>query len=424
MPTPSAMIVSSGTISVPATTRGITSLRIGSVPERPERRNLLGDHHRAQFGGNPRAHPPGHHQRGQHGAEFLDHRGAHQPADDRARPELVERQAGLQREHHAGEQPRQHARRSAIRCRSRRAARRCRAGRWAGVTQATDHLAEQPHVFLDLQDRAPSPRRHERMHGCASPPAGTRSGFRSRRRRSRRPAARSNSRFAAASRISRSRPAMPPRVRPASGYCSRSSADGGHGDVVALVDAREHVVDVLDDRGRRDAVLEVVGLLHASAAVGLVHGAGAWSRSWCPHTGSPGRARCARPGRRLDERARRPQEALLVGVEHRHERDLGQVEALAQQVDAHEHVERAPSAGPAGSARARACRCPSGDSARARPAPGRYCARSSAMRLVSVVTSTRSPRPTTARISASRSSTCPWTGRTSIDGIDAARSAG
>ena len=35
------------------------------------------------------------------------------------------------------------------------------------------------------------------------------------------------------------------------------------------------------------------------------------------------------------------QEALLVGVEDRHQRDLGQVEALAQQVDADQHVELA-----------------------------------------------------------------------------------
>jgi hypothetical protein len=43
----------------------------------------------------------------------------------------------------------------------------------------------------------------------------------------------------------------------------------------------------------------------------------------------------------LDERARAAQEALLVGVEDRHQGDLGQVEALAQQVDADQHVELA-----------------------------------------------------------------------------------
>jgi hypothetical protein len=44
---------------------------------------------------------------------------------------------------------------------------------------------------------------------------------------------------------------------------------------------------------------------------------------------------------RLDERGLRAQEALLVGVEDGDQRHLGQVEALAQQVDADEHVELA-----------------------------------------------------------------------------------
>ena len=44
---------------------------------------------------------------------------------------------------------------------------------------------------------------------------------------------------------------------------------------------------------------------------------------------------------RLDERAEVAQEAFLVGVEDRDERHLGQVEALAQQVDADEAVEHA-----------------------------------------------------------------------------------
>jgi hypothetical protein len=41
---------------------------------------------------------------------------------------------------------------------------------------------------------------------------------------------------------------------------------------------------------------------------------------------------------RLDERRASAQEALLVGVQHRDERDLRQVEPLAQQVHADEHV--------------------------------------------------------------------------------------
>ena len=43
----------------------------------------------------------------------------------------------------------------------------------------------------------------------------------------------------------------------------------------------------------------------------------------------------------LDEAGGAAQIALLVGVENGHQRDLGQVEALAQQVDADQHVELA-----------------------------------------------------------------------------------
>ena len=47
------------------------------------------------------------------------------------------------------------------------------------------------------------------------------------------------------------------------------------------------------------------------------------------------------PADGLDQRGARPEEALLVGVQDRHQRHLGQVETLAQQVDADEHVELA-----------------------------------------------------------------------------------
>ena len=43
----------------------------------------------------------------------------------------------------------------------------------------------------------------------------------------------------------------------------------------------------------------------------------------------------------LDERAVVAQKALLVGIQDGHERHLGQVESLAQKVDAYEHVELA-----------------------------------------------------------------------------------
>ena len=44
---------------------------------------------------------------------------------------------------------------------------------------------------------------------------------------------------------------------------------------------------------------------------------------------------------RLDQRSGRAQVAFLVGVEDRDQRYLGQVEALAQQVDTDQHVELA-----------------------------------------------------------------------------------
>ena len=46
-----------------------------------------------------------------------------------------------------------------------------------------------------------------------------------------------------------------------------------------------------------------------------------------------------RPSHGLDQRARRAQKALFVGVEYRHQRDFRQVQAFAQQVDADQHVE-------------------------------------------------------------------------------------
>ena len=47
------------------------------------------------------------------------------------------------------------------------------------------------------------------------------------------------------------------------------------------------------------------------------------------------------PADGLDERGRGAEESFLVGVEHRHQLDLGQVEPLAEQVDPDQHVELA-----------------------------------------------------------------------------------
>src|SRR5256885_15817645 len=54
----------------------------------------------------------------------------------------------------------------------------------------------------------------------------------------------------------------------------------------------------------------------------------------------PAEVACGAP-HGLDERAIGAQEPLLIGVENRDERYLGEVEALAQQVDPDQHVELA-----------------------------------------------------------------------------------
>ena len=101
------------------------------------------------------------------------------------------------------------------------------------------------------------------------------------------------------------------------------------------------VVDALDDRRRLDAVLDVVRRLDGPPPVGLVdrdlHRLG-------DPVGVHDHLAADVPGRapdHLDQRPGRAQEPLLVGVEDRDEGHLGQVDALAQQVDADQHVEHA-----------------------------------------------------------------------------------
>ena len=88
----------------------------------------------------------------------------------------------------------------------------------------------------------------------------------------------------------------------------------------------------------RDAVLLVVGDLDRAPAVGLVdrlgHRVGVLVGVH-QHLAADVARRAAD---RLDQRRLAAQEALLVGVEDRDQRDLRQVEPLAQQVDADEHV--------------------------------------------------------------------------------------
>ena len=119
----------------------------------------------------------------------------------------------------------------------------------------------------------------------------------------------------------------------------------------------------------------------------------------------------------LDERSGAAEIAFLVGVENGDERNFGQIQAFAQQVDADQHVEFAT---PQIAQDADAIESfDFGMEIAAAHADFREIfGRSSAMRLVRVVTRTRSLRSARTRISSSRSSTWPFTGRTSICGID------
>ena len=73
----------------------------GIRAERTQRVDLVGHDHRPELGGDARSDAAGQHQPGQHRPQLLDHRRADQPADQRARAELVERHAALQRQHGA-----------------------------------------------------------------------------------------------------------------------------------------------------------------------------------------------------------------------------------------------------------------------------------------------------------------------------------
>ena len=112
------------------------------------------------------------------------------------------------------------------------------------------------------------------------------------------------------------------------------------GSLVVLVRRDfKHVGDFLDNCLRGNVVLLVVSHLDGAAAFrspdGSLH---AWRYAVGVHDDlSFGVAR--RAADRLDEGAFRAQEAFLVGVENGDERNLRNVETLAQQVDAHEHIE-------------------------------------------------------------------------------------
>ena len=114
----------------------------------------------------------------------------------------------------------------------------------------------------------------------------------------------------------------------------------GAGQVVNAIDELAHL---LDHATRHDAMLGIEVELLLAATRGLVdgtlHGAG-------DLVGVQDGLAFQVAGRApdgLDQAALGAQEALLVGIQNGHQRHLGNVQPLAQQVDAHQHIEDAQS---------------------------------------------------------------------------------
>ena len=114
-----------------------------------------------------------------------------------------------------------------------------------------------------------------------------------------------------------------------------------HRYVVSLVDGAEDVVDLRTDALRRDPVLLVVAPLQLPAPPGDVETGpdrGGFLIGVHDHLS---RDVAGGPAARLDEGALGAEETLLVGVQDRHERHLGDVQPFPQEIDADEAVELA-----------------------------------------------------------------------------------
>jgi hypothetical protein len=113
----------------------------------------------------------------------------------------------------------------------------------------------------------------------------------------------------------------------------------GHRKVIGFDDSSELHIDGADDRLRRDVVFAVVGFLFRAAAIrfadGLTHGIGHAVRVENCAAFDVTRA----TAHRLDERRGAAKIAFFIGVEDGDERNLGEVEAFAEQVDADEDIE-------------------------------------------------------------------------------------
>ena len=103
----------------------------------------------------------------------------------------------------------------------------------------------------------------------------------------------------------------------------------------------DQLFDLLDNAARRDAQRQVVGDLLVAAALGFTDGPVHRLGHLVGIQDGAAIDVARGPANGLDQAALAAQKALLVGIQDRHQRHLGNVQPLAQQVDAHQHIEHA-----------------------------------------------------------------------------------
>ena len=103
------------------------------------------------------------------------------------------------------------------------------------------------------------------------------------------------------------------------------------------------VTHFFHDGTRRDAVRQVVRHLLDPAALGFADGFFHRLGHLVGIQNGPALQVAGGAADGLDQRTLRAQKTFLVGIQNRHQRHLGNIQAFAQQVDAHQHVKGAQS---------------------------------------------------------------------------------
>ena len=129
------------------------------------------------------------------------------------------------------------------------------------------------------------------------------------------------------------------QVRDASEDLVAAGVLAGRLEVNGRVVAANDLADALGNRHRRDVVGDVVRLLQHAAAVGLGDGVVHRGRHAVAVENDRAVQIAGGASNGLDQAALTAQEAGLVGVQNRHEADLGEIQTLAQEVNADQHIE-------------------------------------------------------------------------------------